>query len=80
MYLLVIANRCNNWTDDAVDAEAFLVSNAVICIECRSPFYVNKQLPPQPPIGNEIVPKTVLNDTVKMFFLNCNQHFGNFRP
>ena len=29
-------------------------------------------------IGNERVPK-IINDT-NLFFLNCNQHFGNFKP
>ena len=28
--------------------------------------------------GNESVPKIVINDTI--FFLNCNQHSGNFKP
>jgi len=27
-------------------------------------------------IGNESVPKIIINDTIKLF-LNCNQHFGN---
>jgi len=27
--------------------------------------------------GNEIVLKVIINDTI-IFFLNCNQHFGNF--
>ena len=30
-------------------------------------------------IGNESVPKIIINDTV-IFFLHCNQHFGNFKP
>ena len=30
-------------------------------------------------IENESVPKIILNDTI-IFFLNCNQHFGNFKP
>jgi len=32
-------------------------------------------------IGNESVPKImhVINDTINVFFLNCNQHFGNFK-
>ena len=33
-----------------------------------------------PELGNESVPKIVINDTKKLFFLNCNQHFGNFKP
>jgi len=32
-------------------------------------------------IGNESVPKTMIHDTLKLFFfLNCKQHFGNFKP
>jgi len=31
------------------------------------------------PVGNERVPKITINDTIK-FFLNCNQHFVNFKP
>ena len=31
-------------------------------------------------IGNESVPKIIMNDTINLFFLNCNQHFGNFKP
>ena len=31
-------------------------------------------------IGNESVPKNIINSTVSLFFLNCNQHFGNFKP
>ena len=30
-------------------------------------------------IGNESVPKIIINGTVA-FFLNCNQQFGNFKP
>ena len=30
-------------------------------------------------IGNKSVLKTVINDTI-IFFLNGNQHFGNFKP
>jgi len=30
--------------------------------------------------GNESVPKTIINDTIKLSFLNCNQHFGSFKP
>jgi len=30
-------------------------------------------------IGNESVPKIVINDTTKSF-LNCNQHFADFKP
>ena len=29
-------------------------------------------------LGSKSVPKIMINDTVKFFFLNCNQHFGNF--
>jgi len=29
--------------------------------------------------GNESVPKIIINYTIKLF-LNCNQHFGNFKP
>ena len=29
-------------------------------------------------VGSKSVPKIMINDTVKFFFLNCNQHFGNF--
>jgi len=29
-------------------------------------------------IGNESLPKTIVNDT--SVFLKCNQHFGNFKP
>ena len=31
------------------------------------------------PIGNESLLKIIINDTI-IFFLNCNQHFGNFKP
>jgi len=31
-------------------------------------------------IGNEWVPKTIPNNAVNIYFLNCNQHFGNFKP
>ena len=30
-------------------------------------------------VGNVSVPKIIIIDTV-FFFLNCNQHFGNFKP
>jgi len=30
-------------------------------------------------IGNESVPKIIINNTVNLF-LNRNQHFGNFKP
>ena len=30
--------------------------------------------------GNESVPKFIVNNTINLFFLNCNQHFGNFKP
>ena len=30
-------------------------------------------------IGNKSVPKIIINCTIN-FFLNCNQHFGNFVP
>ena len=30
-------------------------------------------------IGNESVPKIIINDTM-FFFLNCSQHFGDFKP
>ena len=29
--------------------------------------------------GNESVPKIIINGTISLF-LNCNQHFGNFKP
>ena len=32
---------------------------------------------PNPLIGNESVPKIIINDTI--IFLNCNQHFANFK-
>ena len=31
-------------------------------------------------IRNESVPKIIINNIVNYFFLNCNQHFGNFKP
>jgi len=31
------------------------------------------------PIGNESVPKIIMNDTLNLL-LNCNQHFANFKP
>jgi len=31
-------------------------------------------------VGNESVPKIIINDTIKLFFLNRNQHFGYFKP
>ena len=40
------------------------------------------QLPffyPRDAVGNESVPKIIINDTI-FFFLNCNQHFANFKP
>ena len=30
-------------------------------------------------IGNESVPKIIKNDGIDLFFLNCNQRFGNFK-
>ena len=30
--------------------------------------------------GNDSVPKIAVNDAISIFFLNCNQHFGNFKP
>jgi len=30
--------------------------------------------------GNESVPKIIINDTKSLFFLNCNPHFGKFKP
>jgi len=30
-------------------------------------------------VGNESVLKIIINDTI-IFFLNCNQHFGYFKP
>jgi len=30
-------------------------------------------------IANETVPRIIINDTIN-FVLNCNQHFGNFKP
>ena len=30
-------------------------------------------------IGNESVPKIIINETI-VFFLNCNQQIGNFKP
>jgi len=32
--------------------------------------------------ANESVPKIIigLNDTINLVFLNCNQHFANFKP
>ena len=30
-------------------------------------------------VRNETVPKIIINNTT-IFFLNCNQHFGNFKP
>jgi len=31
--------------------------------------------------GNERVPKITINDTTRqIYFLNCNQHFDNFKP
>ena len=29
--------------------------------------------------GDDSVPKIIINDTI-IFFSNCNQHFGNFKP
>jgi len=30
-------------------------------------------------IGNESVPKIIIDDKIT-FSLDCNQHFGNFKP
>jgi len=30
-------------------------------------------------IGKERAPKIIINDTIDLFLLNCNQHFGNFK-
>jgi len=30
--------------------------------------------------GNESVPKIIFINDNKIFFLNCNYHFGNFKP
>jgi len=29
---------------------------------------------------NDSLPKIILNNTINLFFLNCDQHFGNFKP
>jgi len=42
-------------------------SNMGMIVQCR-------------PIGNESVLKIVINSTLNLFFLKCNQHFGNFKP
>jgi len=31
-------------------------------------------------VGNESVPKIIINNTANLFFLNYKQHLGNFRP
>ena len=31
-------------------------------------------------IGNESVPKTIINNTINLFFLKFNQHFASFKP
>jgi len=31
-------------------------------------------------IGDDSVPKIVINVTIKVFFLNCKQDSGNFKP
>ena len=33
-----------------------------------------------PIIGNEIMRKVIINDTMNFVFFNCNQHFGNLTP
>jgi len=33
----------------------------------------------QPAVGNENLPKIIINNTIN-YFLNCNQHSGNFIP
>ena len=30
--------------------------------------------------GNGSALKIIINDTINLFFLNCSQHFGNFKP
>jgi len=49
---------------------------------CLSAVCISGTTYPSPilPVGNESVPKIIINDTVKFTFLNCNQHFGNFKP
>jgi len=32
------------------------------------------------PMGNESVPKIIINDAINLFFWNCNEHFDNFKP
>ena len=43
-------------------------------MECESKYLKNSIS-----IGNESVPEIIINDN-KKFFLNCYQHFGNFKP
>ena len=31
-------------------------------------------------VGNKSVPKSIINGTIYLFFLNCSQHLGNFKP
>ena len=31
-------------------------------------------------IGNESMPKIIINNTIDLFFLICDQHFANCRP
>jgi len=31
-------------------------------------------------VGNKSVPKSIINGTINLFFLNCSQHLGNFKP
>jgi len=38
---------------------------------CKSPYIL---------VENERAPNIILNDTINLFFYNCNQHFGNFKP
>ena len=45
------------------------------CSHSRAPIIVLSVV-----IGKESVPKFIVNNTINLFFLNCNQHFGNFKP
>ena len=53
--------------------------DSLYCLPMMSFFAVDRYITSAFRIGNESVPKIIINDTTKLF-LNCNQHFAHFKP
>jgi len=61
--------------------QPILNTTRYFCIEFSLLFYSTLQsVNAVRAIGNENVPKIIINDTIQFIFLNCNQHFANFEP